>query len=164
MRYTYEQVVKAVHAKGSYIYLQIAAMGRVADPAVLKAIDPTYEVVSAGDIPMEGGQVPRPMTVEEIQASVKLFVKAAADAVHKAGFDGVELHGANGFLIDQFLQDISNNRTDQYGGSIENRSRYALEVVEAVTKAVGENKTAIRLSPWSPGQSWYFCFLNDNGR
>lgn len=131
-------------------------MGRAANPAVLKAIDPSYEVVGAGDIPMEGGQVPRPMTVDEIQASVALFAKAAADAVFKAGFDGVEVHGANGFLIDQFLQDVSNNRTDKYGGSIENRSRYALQVVEAISKAVGEDKTSIRLSPWAKDQSWYF--------
>lgn len=126
------------------------------DPAVLKAIDPSYELVGAGDIPMEGGQVPRLMTVDEIQVSVALFAKAAADAVLKAGFDGVEVHGANGNLVDQFIQDVSNNRTDKYGGSIENRSRYALQVVEAISRAVGEDKTAIRLSPWTKDQSWYF--------
>ena len=67
----------------------------------------------------------------------------------RAGFDGVELHGANGYLIDQFLQDVSNRRTDEYGGSIENRSRFALEVIEAVSKAIGQERTAIRLSPWN---------------
>ena len=66
-----------------------------------------------------------------------------------AGFDGVEIHGANGYLIDQFTQDITNTRTDGYGGSIENRCRFALEVVSAVCEAIGESKTAIRLSPWS---------------
>ncbi|KAJ3876684.1 NADH:flavin oxidoreductase/NADH oxidase [Lentinula edodes] len=148
----WKEVVEAVHAKGSYIYLQIAAMGRAAQPSVLQSYDPTYDVVSAGDIPMTGGEVPRPITVEEIQASIGDFVQAATNAVHKAGFDGVELHGANGFLIDQFIQDVSNNRTDKYGGSIENRVRFALEVVDAVAKAVGEDKTAIRLSPWSKEQ------------
>jgi len=68
--------------------------------------------------------------------------------VHKAGFDGVEIHGANGYLIQQFLEDVSNKRTDEYGGSPENRSRFALEVVDAVVKAVGASKTSFRLSPW----------------
>ena len=67
----------------------------------------------------------------------------------KAGFDGVEIHGANGYLVDQFLQDVSNKRTDEYGGSIPNRARFALEVIDAIVAAVGPKKTAIRLSPWS---------------
>ena len=68
--------------------------------------------------------------------------------MHRAGFDGVEIRGANGYLIDQFTQDVSNNRTDEYGGSIEKRGRFALEVVDAVAKEVGANRTGIRLSPW----------------
>ncbi|KAJ4491159.1 NADH:flavin oxidoreductase/NADH oxidase [Lentinula edodes] len=148
----WKEVVDAVHAKGSYIYLQIAASGRIAQSSILQSYDPTYDVVSAGDIPMAEGEVPRPMTAEEIQASIGDFVQAATNAVHKAGFDGVELHGAYGFLIDQFIQDVSNNRTDKYGGSIENRARFALEVVDAVAKAVGEDKTAIRFSPWTREQ------------
>lgn len=79
---------------------------------------------------------------------VQLYAKAAANAVHSAGFDGVEVHGANGYLIDQFTQSTSNKRTDEYGGSVENRCRFALEIVEAVIKEVGEKKTGIRLSPW----------------
>ena len=67
----------------------------------------------------------------------------------KAGFDRVEIHGANGYLVDQFLQDVSNKRTDEYGGSIPNRARFALEVIDAIVAAVGPKKTAIRLSPWS---------------
>lgn len=78
-----------------------------------------------------------------------MYATAAANAVNRAGFDGVEIHGANGYLIDQFTQDVSNNRTDEYGGSVENRSRFALEIVDAVTKAVGADRTGIRLSPWS---------------
>ncbi|KAJ3786218.1 NADH:flavin oxidoreductase/NADH oxidase [Lentinula aff. detonsa] len=158
--FAWKEVVEAVHAKGSYIYLQIAAMGRAAQSLVLKSHDPTYDIVSAGDIPMAGGEVPRPMTIEEIQASTELFAQAAVNAVHKAGFDGVELHGANGFLIDQFIQDISNNRTDEYGGSIENRVRFALEVVDAVARAIGEERTAIRLSPWSREQGEIFFTFN----
>lgn len=66
----------------------------------------------------------------------------------KAGFDGVELHGANGYIIDQFLQDVCNKRTDEYGGSIENRARFGLEVIDSVAKAIGAKKLGIRLSPW----------------
>ena len=80
---------------------------------------------------------------------MKWYAEAAANAVHKAGFDGVEVHGANGYLIDQFLQDVTNKRTDSYGGSVENRARFALEVMDAIVAAVGEFKAAIRLSPWS---------------
>ena len=84
---------------------------------------------------------------------VQYYAQAAANAVHKAGFDGVEIHGANGYLVDQFLQDNSNNRTDEYGGSIENQSRFALEIIDAISKAVGtERKVAIRLSPWESYQ------------
>ncbi|KAJ3777544.1 hypothetical protein FB446DRAFT_806014 [Lentinula raphanica] len=148
----WKEVVDAVHAKGSYIYLQIAAMGRAAQSSDLKSYDTTYDIFGAGDIPMAGGEITRKMSIEEIQASIEQFAQAAANAVQRGGFDGVELHGANGFLIDQFIQDVSNNRTDEYGGSIENRARYALEVVDAVARVVGENKTAIRLSPWNKEQ------------
>ena len=72
--------------------------------------------------------------------------------MHEAGFDGVEIHGANGYLVDQFTQDVSNRRADEYGGSVENRCRFALEVVHAVAEAVGAGRTAIRLSPWSSFQ------------
>ncbi len=79
----------------------------------------------------------------------RALARAASDAVNKAGFDGVEIHGANGYLVDQFLQDVSNQRTDEYGGSIENRARFGLEVIDAVVKAVGAQRTAVRMSPWS---------------
>lgn len=83
----------------------------------------------------------------EIKEYVQLYATAAKNAV-RAGFDGVEIHGANGYLIDQFTQDTANKRTDDYGGSIENRARFALEVADAVVAAIGESKTGIRLSPW----------------
>ncbi|ORZ03678.1 hypothetical protein BCR43DRAFT_520785 [Syncephalastrum racemosum] len=93
-------------------------------------------------------EVPRALEVNEIQEIAQDFVKAAKRAI-EAGFDGVELHGANGLLIDQFLNTSSNKRTDIYGEPIENRTRFAREVVDAVSAAIGEERTAIRLSPWS---------------
>jgi NADPH2 dehydrogenase len=89
-----------------------------------------------------------PLSVDQIQSTIQDYVKAARNAI-QAGFDGVELHGANGYLIDQFLQDKCNRRTDDYGGSIQNRSRFAVEAVQAVSDAVGSDRTAIRFSPWS---------------
>ena len=83
---------------------------------------------------------------------MRAYAQAARNAVERAGFDGVEIHGANGYLVDQFTQDVSNTRTDAYGGSVENRCRFALEVVRAVCDAVGESRTAIRRSPWSTFQ------------
>jgi NADPH2 dehydrogenase len=96
--------------------------------------------------------VPRSLTVEEIGEYAQLFAKAARNAVLGAGFDGVEIHAANGYLPDQFLQTNSNKRTDSYGGSVENRARFVLEVTEAVVNAVGANKVGIRLGPWTTFQ------------
>ena len=79
---------------------------------------------------------------------MQLYANAARNAIN-AGFDGVEVHAANGYLLDQFLQTVSNHRTDEYGGSLENRLRFPLEVVDAVAKTVGEERTAVRISPWS---------------
>lgn len=84
-----------------------------------------------------------------------MYAHAADNAVNKAGFDGVEIHGANGYLLDQFFQDVSNKRTDEYGGSLEGRLRFGMEVVQAVTKAVGQEKVGIRLSPWGTFQSTF---------
>ena len=87
--------------------------------------------------------------MEEIGEYVQLYVSAADNAVRGAGFDGVEIHAGGGHLPDQFLQTITNARTDAYGGSVQNRMRFVLEVVDAVVKAVGAEKVGIRLSPWS---------------
>lgn len=89
---------------------------------------------------------------EEIKQYVEAYAQAARNAVYGAGFDGVEVHCAHGYLIDQFIQDTSNKRTDEYGGSIENRCRFALEAIDAVVNAIGEAKTGFRLSPWSTFQ------------
>ncbi|KAJ7178199.1 FMN-linked oxidoreductase [Mycena filopes] len=147
----WKEVVSSVHAKGSFIFLQLVALGRGAIPAVLTAEDPTFPYVSASDIPVDpAAEVrPRALTTAEIAKYLEMYVQAARNAM-EAGFDGVEIHSANGCLVDQFIQDVSNNRTDGYGGSVENRARFALEVVHAVTAAIGEDRTGIRFSPWSP--------------
>ncbi|KAK7033510.1 hypothetical protein VNI00_012732 [Paramarasmius palmivorus] len=147
----WKEIVDGVHAKGSFIYLQLWALGRAAQPDQLRSEDPSYPYVSASNVPLKGRthEPPRPLTIEEIKEYQQYYAQAAKNAVEKAGFDGVEVHGANGYLIDQFIQDVSNHRTDEYGGSIENRSRFALEVLDAVVKAVGPRKTGIRLSPWN---------------
>lgn len=141
------QAVEVVHAQGGYIYLQLIALGRVSVPALLG----NYPYIGAGDVPLETrpeGPRPRALTVEEIKEYIADFATAARHSVEDAGFDGVELHGANGFLIEQFLKDASNNRTDDYGGSVENKARFVLELVEAVTDAIGEDRVGIRFSPW----------------
>ena len=150
---TLQKVTDAVHAKGSFIFLQLWALGRVADPTVLKD-EGGFDVVSASPIPITGNKesvTPRELTVAEIKEYVQLYAKAARNAM-EAGFDGVEIHGANGYLLDQFLQSESNKRTDEYGGSIQNRIRFPLEVVDAVVKAVGAERTGVRISPWSKFQ------------
>lgn len=143
----WRKVTDAVHAKGSYIFCQLWALGRTANKDVAKAERIT--ITSSSDIPLSSGHgVPIPLTVEQIKSTIQDYVKAAQNAI-EAGFDGVELHGANGYLIDQFLQDKCNRRTDQYGGSIENRSRFGVEAIRAVADAIGADRTAIRFSPWS---------------
>lgn len=142
----WKQVTDAVHEKGSYIYCQLWDLGRAASPKVAERDG--FKVKSASAVPMEeGGNVPEALTLEEVRQKVLDYAQAAKNAV-AAGFDGVEIHGANGYLVDQFIQDVSNQRTDAYGGSIENRSRFCVEVVEAVVKAVGADKVGIRLSPF----------------
>ncbi|KAJ7301820.1 hypothetical protein DFH08DRAFT_794918 [Mycena albidolilacea] len=153
----WKQITDSVHAKGSFIYLQLWALGRAARPAELHAEDPSLPYVSASDIPLGGRPAteikPRPLSVQEIHEYAELYATAASNAVHKAGFDGVEIHSANGYLLDQFLQDVSNVRTDAYGGGPENRCRFTLEVVDAVVAAVGPKKVGIRISPWNTYQN-----------
>ncbi|CEP14555.1 hypothetical protein [Parasitella parasitica] len=146
----WKKVTSAVHEKNAVIFLQLWHIGRVGS----KYLNPNQEqVVSASDIPvqgktMEGGdyEVPRALEIDEIKAITNEYAQAAKNAI-EAGFDGVEIHGANGYLLDQFINTSSNKRTDIYGGSIENRTRFPLEVVDAVAEAVGAERTAIRFSP-----------------
>ncbi|KAJ7753312.1 NADH:flavin oxidoreductase/NADH oxidase [Mycena maculata] len=152
----WKQVTDAVHAKGSFIYLQLWAFGRAAYVEHLAPGDPyvssstkTLGILFHRDATPRSGDVPRPMTVDEIKEYSELFAVAASNAVHKAGFDGVEVHAANGYLPEQFLMNSVNDRTDEYGGSIENRARFTLEVLDAIVPAVGASKTAVRLSPWN---------------
>ncbi|KAJ3988775.1 hypothetical protein F5890DRAFT_315206 [Lentinula detonsa] len=154
----WKEVTDAIHAKGCYIFLQIVALGRGANLEALHAHNPSFEVIGAGDIPEPveettdkpqfAGTTPRPLTKAEIDDYVDMFTEAATNAVYKAGFDGVEIHGANGHLVEQFLREGSNNRSDEYGGSIENRARFLFKVVEGVSKAIGEEKTSLRITPW----------------
>ncbi|CAE6472085.1 unnamed protein product [Rhizoctonia solani] len=150
----WKKITDAVHAKGSYIFMQLWALGRAAEPEVLKRDSHPYVSSSASALERKGypDLPPRELTKADIQKYVGYYAQAARNAVFGAGFDGVEIHGANGYLIDQFTQDTCNKRTDEYGGSIEHRSRFALEVVAAVSEAVGAKRTGIRLSPWGKFQ------------
>ncbi|KAH9476516.1 Chanoclavine-I aldehyde reductase fgaOx3 [Psilocybe cubensis] len=149
----WKKVTDAVHGNKSYIYLQLWALGRAATPATLR--EDGYDFVAPSPIPMkpDAKDIPRALTVPEIKQYVKWYATAAHNAVHLAGFDGVEVHNANGYLLDQFVQDVSNQRDDEYGGSIEARSKFSLEVVDAVVKEVGAERVGIRVSPWSMFQA-----------
>ncbi|KAF2165776.1 hypothetical protein M409DRAFT_24062 [Zasmidium cellare ATCC 36951] len=151
----WKDVVDAVHKKGSFIYLQLWGLGRVAQEKVLQE-EGGWKVRSASAIAVpaeqtstgKAGTTPDAMTEDEIHEFINDYAQGAANAI-KAGFDGVEIHGANGYLIDQFWQDVSNQRTDAWGGSIEKRAKFGLEVTKAIIKATGDSKkVAIRLSPY----------------
>ena len=146
----WETITDEVHRKGCFIFCQLFAMGRAAD--VVVAVKEGVSMVGPSALPIdEGAPLPRAMSVEEIGQTVKDFATAAENAV-SPGFDGVECHGANGFLLDQFIQDSSNRRGDEYGGSIENRSRLLDDVMKAMVAAVGPERVGLRHSPWSPFQ------------
>lgn len=151
----WKKVTAAVHEKDGYIYSQLWHVGRATSS---KLLPNNATPVSASAVAIQGKnmlgedyEVPRELSVEEIKQTVQDYAQAAKNAI-EAGFDGVEIHGANGYLIDQFINTSSNKRTDEYGGSIENRTRFCLEVVDAVVAAVGAERVGIRLSPWSEFQ------------
>jgi NADPH2 dehydrogenase len=146
----WKKITDAVHEKKSFIYLQLWALGRVANKEFLAAKGIPLKSASAIAVDSDHAE-PEEMTQDDIKAAVAAYAQAAKNAI-AAGFDGVEIHGANGYLVDQFNQDNSNQRTDSYGGSVENRSRFAVEVTQAVVDAVGADKTGIRLSPFSTFQ------------
>ena len=149
----WRRVTDAVHAKGGRIFLQLWHVGRQSHPSLqpngeapvapsaLQAEGEAYSV--DGPVPFS---MPRALERHEIPAIIEEF-RAGAERALAAGFDGVELHGANGYLPDQFLEDGTNKRTDEYGGPIENRARFMLELVEALVSVWGGNRVAVRLSP-----------------
>ncbi|KAJ5468297.1 Aldolase-type TIM barrel [Penicillium sp. IBT 31633x] len=148
----WKEVTDAAHAKGSYIYMQIYAIGRVANLDALKAVGGGSTLYSSSPTPLDAeSPIPRELTESEIQDFVEDHAQAARNAI-AAGFDGVEIHAANGYLVDQFTQDNCNKRTDAWGGSVEGRAKFALDITRAVVDAIGADRTGIRLSPWSPFQ------------
>ncbi|KAB2616853.1 12-oxophytodienoate reductase 11 [Pyrus ussuriensis x Pyrus communis] len=152
----WKPIVDAVHAKGGIFFCQIWHVGRVSNTgsqpngqAPISCTDKslTSETPSNGVYAIEFSP-PRRLRTDEVPQIVNDFRLAARNAM-EAGFDGVEIHGAHGYLVDQFLKDHVNDRTDQYGGSVENRCRFALEIVEAVVNEIGADKVGIRLSPFA---------------
>jgi N-ethylmaleimide reductase len=153
---SWKQVTSAVHRGGGSIFAQLMHVGRIAHPNNLplgaETLAPSA-IRSNGQIwtdtdGMLAFPVPKEMTASDIKETMQSFVDAAKNAV-EAGFDGVELHGANGYLLEQFLSPFTNERLDEYGGTIEKRSRFILETIAAVGAAIGFNKVGIRLSPYS---------------
>jgi N-ethylmaleimide reductase len=151
----WKKITDAVHARGAKIFMQLMHTGRVGHPLNLpvgaKVLGPSA-VAAAGQMFTDAeGLKPHPTPVAMTEADIKItiaeFAKAATNAV-AAGFDGVELHGANGYLLEQFIRPNSNQRTDGYGGAIENRARFVLEVADAAIAAIGKDKVGIRLSPF----------------
>lgn len=150
-------VTDAVHAKGGKIFIQLMHTGRVSHPdnmpAGAKVLAPSAVGLTQTKMWVDeaGEELPipvaTPMTIDDIKDAIAEYVNAAKLAI-AAGFDGVELHGANGYLIDQFLNPISNQREDQYGGSTKNRLRFLRDVAEGTTAAIGKDKIGLRLSPY----------------
>jgi len=151
----WKKTTSAVHAKGGRIFIQLMHTGRISHPLNMPAgaeVLAPSAVKAAGQMwtdasKMQDFAVPKEMTAEDIIHTNAEYVTAAKNAI-EAGFDGVELHGANGYLLEQFLSPFSNIRTDSYGDSIENRCRFVLEVAKAVADEIGKEKTGIRLSPY----------------
>lgn len=151
----WKKITEAVHAQGAKMFMQFMHCGRIGHPLNLPAgarlVAPSA-VAAAGEMytdaeGMKPHPVPQAMTEADIKATIEEFVQAAKNAV-AAGCDGIELHGANGYLLEQFIRPNTNQRTDGYGGTIEGRARFVLEVAEAVIKAIGKEKVGIRLSPF----------------
>lgn len=148
----WKEVTQAVHEKQGLIVAQLWHVGRVSHPDLLDGETPVSAsaVQQAGHVsllrPKREYVVPRPLEIAEIQQIIQQFKQAAINA-KSAGFDGVELHAANGYLIDQFLQSSTNQREDEYGGSVENRARFLLEVVDALIEVWGAGRVGVHLAP-----------------
>jgi N-ethylmaleimide reductase len=151
----WKKVTDAVHAKGGKIFIQLWHVGRISHPSLLNgetpvapsAIKPVGQAFTYTG--MQDFVTPRTLEKKELPGIVNDYVHAAKCAM-EAGFDGVEVHSANGYLLDQFLRDGSNVRADEYGGSFENRARLLMQVLEAVVNTIGADKTGVRLSPVNP--------------
>lgn len=149
----WRKVTDAVHAKGSHIYFQLMHAGRMSHPDNTPhhrpGVAPSAIAPGTGMFTMTGMQeipTPRALTIEEIRQTVEDFRVAARRAI-EAGADGVEIHGANAYLVHQFFAPSANTRTDEYGGSIKNRARFAIEIATAIADEIGAHRTGIRLSP-----------------
>ena len=148
----WKMVTDAVHAAGGRIFLQLWHVGRISDPVFLDGALPVAPsaIAAQGHVslvrPKRAYVTPRALETEEIPGIVAAFRKGAENA-KRAGFDGVEIHGANGYLLDQFLQDKTNKRTDAYGGSVENRARLLLEVTDACIEVWGASRVGMHLAP-----------------
>ncbi len=151
----WSKVAKAVHATGSRVFVQLMHTGRVSHPANMA---PGAEIIAPSAVALAGTMytdaagmqphpVPREMTESDIETAITEFVASAKLAI-SSGLDGVELHGANGYLIDQFLNTASNKRSDRWGGSVENRTRFALDLARRVGEAIGFNRLGMRISPY----------------
>ncbi|WP_313677524.1 alkene reductase [Pantoea vagans] len=155
----WRKVTDAVHAKGGRIFVQLWHVGRISHvdlqpggaapvaPSAIRAMTKTFVNNGFTDV-----SEPRALELQEIPGIIDDFRKAAANAI-AAGFDGVEIHGANGYLLEQFLKDGANQRNDEYGGSVENRARLLLEVTAAVKDEIGAERTGVRISPVSPANA-----------
>lgn len=149
----WKKTTNAVHAKGGHIFIQLMHAGRMSHPDNTphhrQGVAPSAIAPGTGMFTATGMQdipTPRALTTEEVRQTVADFAFAARRAV-EAGADGVEIHGANAYLVQQFFAPSANTRTDEYGGSMENRARFAIEVAQAIAKEIGADRTAIRLSP-----------------
>lgn len=151
----WKKVTDAVHGEGGKIFIQFMHTGRIGHqlnlpegaeilaPSAVKAAGQMFTVASG----MQDHPVPRAFTKEEVKSTIQEYVVAAKNAI-EAGFDGVELHAANGYLIEQFINPGTNTRNDEYGGSIENRSRFLLEIAKQTADAIGKEKVGVRFSPY----------------
>jgi N-ethylmaleimide reductase len=153
----WKQVTDAVHAEGGKIVVQLWHVGRISlkslQPGGQQPVSSTHRAAKTKTYAAYGELVPtdepRALATHEIPQLIADYVQAAKNAI-AAGFDGVEVHGANGYLLDQFLRDSANDRSDEYGGSIENRARLLIEVMTAIAGTIGAGRTALRLSPVTP--------------
>lgn len=154
----WKAITKAVHQSGGRIFLQLWHVGRISHPDYLDGQQPVAPsaIAAEGHVslmrPKQPYPTPRALETHEIPAIIEAYRKGAENA-KKAGFDGVEIHGANGYLLDQFLQDSTNHRSDQYGGSIENRARLMLEVTDAVIGVWGKDRVGMHLAPRADSHS-----------